>query len=83
MLYFWPVLGGALIAEVIFSIPGLGNYTLVGLTNRDYPVIQGSVLFLSALFSIVILLTDLIFAFIDPRIRSQYVRRRKRVKKEA
>jgi peptide/nickel transport system permease protein len=83
LLYFWPVLGGALIAEVIFSIPGLGNYTLVGLTNRDYPVIQGSVLFLSALFSIVILLTDLIFAFIDPRIRSQYVRRRKRVKKEA
>jgi len=73
-------LGGALIAEVIFSIPGLGNFTLTGLTNRDYPVIQGSVLFLSALFSIVILLVDILFAFIDPRIRSQYSRKKKRVK---
>jgi peptide/nickel transport system permease protein len=71
-------LGGALIAEVIFSVPGLGSYTLSGLTQRDYPVIQGSVLFLSALFSIVILLIDVMFAFIDPRIRSQYVRKKKR-----
>ena len=73
-------LGGALISEVIFSIPGLGNYTLTGLVNRDYPVIQGSVLFLSALFSIVILLIDIVFAFIDPRIRSQYVRAKRRVR---
>jgi peptide/nickel transport system permease protein len=77
-------LGGALIAEVIFSVPGLGNYTLVGLTNRDYPVIQGSVLFLSFLFCVVILIVDVLFAFIDPRIRSQYikVKQRKRVKEE-
>ncbi|MDR2357320.1 MAG: ABC transporter permease [Oscillospiraceae bacterium] len=73
-------LGGALIAEVIFSIPGLGDYTLKALTNRDYPAIQGSVLFLSALFSIVILLIDIAFAFIDPRIRSQYARKRKQTK---
>jgi peptide/nickel transport system permease protein len=73
-------LGGALIAEMIFSIPGLGDYTLKALTNRDYPAIQGSVLFLSALFSIVILLIDIAFAFIDPRIRSQYARRKKQVK---
>ncbi|MDR0906553.1 MAG: ABC transporter permease [Oscillospiraceae bacterium] len=71
-------LGGALIAEMIFSVPGLGSYTLVGLTNRDYPIIQGSVLFLSAIFCVVILLIDIIFAFIDPRIRSQYVRKRSR-----
>jgi peptide/nickel transport system permease protein len=77
-------LGGALIAEVIFSVPGLGSYTLSGLTQRDYPVIQGSVLFLSAIFSVVILLIDVMFAFIDPRIRSQYVRKKRReVKTEA
>ena len=70
-------LGGALIAEVIFSIPGLGSYTLSGLTQRDYPVIQGSVLFMSTLFSIVILLIDIMFAFVDPRIRSQYARKKK------
>ena len=74
---FGMALGGALITETIFSIPGLGQYSLTGLANRDYPVIQGSVLFLSVLFSLVILLIDIIFAFVDPRIRSQYVRQRK------
>jgi peptide/nickel transport system permease protein len=74
-------LGGALIAEVIFSLPGLGQYTLTGLGNRDYPVIQGSVLFISTIFALVILLVDVLFALIDPRIRSQYVRRRKKRRK--
>lgn len=69
---FGMALGGALITETIFAMPGLGQYTLTGLANRDYPVIQGSVLFLSVLFSLVILLIDIIFAFVDPRIRSQY-----------
>lgn len=73
-------LGGALVAEVIFSFPGLGSYTLGGLGNRDYPIIQGSVLFLSTMFCVVILLIDIIFAFVDPRIRSQYVRVKKRVR---
>jgi peptide/nickel transport system permease protein len=70
-------LGGALIAEMIFSIPGLGSFTLTGLTNRDYPVIQSTVLFLSVLFCLVMLLIDVAFAFIDPRIRSQFARKRK------
>ena len=69
---FGVLLGGALISEVIFSIPGLGQYTMTGLSNRDYPVIQGSVLILSTLFAIVILIVDVIFAIVDPRIRSQY-----------
>ncbi|MCL2124917.1 MAG: ABC transporter permease [Oscillospiraceae bacterium] len=76
-------LGGALIAEVIFSVPGLGQYMLAGLTGRDYPVIQASVLFMSVIFCLVILLIDIAFAFIDPRIRSQYVRGRKRLKGDA
>jgi peptide/nickel transport system permease protein len=72
-------LGGALIAEMIFSIPGLGSYTLTGLTNRDYPVIQSTVLFLSIIFCVVMLLIDLAFAFIDPRIRSQFARKKRTV----
>ncbi len=71
-------LGGAMIAEVIFSVPGLGSYMLTGLTNRDYPVIQATSFFMSLVFSIVIILVDILFAFIDPRIRSQYVRRKKK-----
>ena len=72
-------LGGALVTEVIFSIPGLGQFTLSGLSSRDYPVIQGNVLFLSILFCIVMLIVDLVFALVDPRIRSQYARRKKKV----
>jgi peptide/nickel transport system permease protein len=70
---FGASLGGALIIEVIFSVPGLGIYTLTGLNNRDYPVIIGSVLFLSFLFCVVMLAVDVLFAAIDPRVRLQYV----------
>ena len=75
---FGTLLGGVLISETIFSIPGLGQYTMTGLNNRDYPVIQSSVLILSVLFAIVILLVDIVFAIVDPRIRSQYVKRGKK-----
>lgn len=75
---FGTLLGGALVFETIFSIPGLGMYTLQGLSNRDYPVIQSSVLILSTLFAIIILIVDIIFALVDPRIRSQYTRGKKR-----
>ena len=71
-------LGGAMISEVIFSVPGLGSYMLSGLTARDYPVIQATSFFMSLINSIVILLIDIAFAFIDPRIRSQYIRRKKK-----
>ena len=71
-------LGGAMISEVIFSVPGLGSYMLSGLTARDYPVIQATSFFMSLINSIVILLIDIAFAFIDPRIRSQYIRKKKK-----
>ena len=70
---FGSSLGGSLIAEVIYSIPGLGQFTLTGLSTRDYPVIQSSILILSTMFSLIILLVDVIFALVDPRIRSQYI----------
>ena len=80
---FGMALGGSLITEVIFSIPGLGQYVISALINRDYPAIQGTVLFMSVIFCAVILLIDIAFAFVDPRIRSQYVRRKmKRIAEE-
>ena len=66
------MLGGALVIETVFSIPGLGLYMVKGISNRDYPAIQGAVIFLSIAFSLVMLLTDLIYAYVDPRIKSQY-----------
>lgn len=77
---FGASLGGAVIAENIFSIPGLGNYTLSALTSRDYPAVQGSVLFLAVLYSIIMLLVDVVFALVDPRIKSQYSRNKKKKK---
>lgn len=74
-------LGGSMIAEIIYSVPGLGNYMLSGLTARDYPVIQSVSFFLSVIASMVILLVDIAFAFIDPRIRSQYTRKRSAVRR--
>ena len=78
---FGMAMGGSMISEVIFSIPGLGSYTLSALQARDFPVIQTSVLFMSALFAVVLLLIDLAFAFVDPRIRSQYAKRSKKTEK--
>ena len=79
---FGSSLSGAIIAETIYSIPGIGSFTLTGLSNRDYPVIQGSVLIMSSMFAIVILFVDVLFALVDPRIRSQYSGKRKREEKQ-
>ena len=59
-------------AENVFAIPGLGNYTISALTSRDYPVVQGSVLFFTIMFSFILVLVDIVFAMVDPRIKSQF-----------
>lgn len=69
---FSMMLGGTIIVETVFAIPGVGTYMMNAISNRDYPVIQGSVIMLSIAFSIVMLLVDLTYAFVDPRIKSQY-----------
>jgi len=73
-------LGGSLITEMIFSIPGLGQYIMTGLNNRDYPVIQSGILIISGLFTVIILIVDIVFALVDPRIRSQYVSKKRKTK---
>lgn len=62
------LLGGAVIIEQIFSLPGLGQMTLTGINQRDYPVVQGCVLFIAFVYVLVNLVTDLMYAWIDPRI---------------
>ena len=65
-------LGGAVIIESVFSIPGIGQYMVVAISTRDYPVILSTVVVLSIAFCLVMLLVDLAFAFVDPRIKAQY-----------
>ena len=78
---FGMAMGGSLVTEVIFGIPGLGSYTIAALNGRDYPTIQTNVLFLSTLFCLILLLTDVAFGIADPRIRAQYAGRSNKTKK--
>lgn len=63
------LLGGAVLTETIFSWPGIGSYTVEAILKSDYPVVQGAVLFIAAIFVVVNLFVDIIYAFIDPRIK--------------
>jgi peptide/nickel transport system permease protein len=68
-LQFGVLLTGAIITERIFDWPGLGTLILEGINNRDYPLVQGCVLVFSCTYLLVNLLTDLTYAFVDPRIQ--------------
>lgn len=63
------LLGGAVITEVVFSWPGLGSLTIESIQKRDYPVVQACVLLISLTYVVVNTLTDLIYGWLDPRIR--------------
>jgi ABC-type dipeptide/oligopeptide/nickel transport system permease component len=68
-IQFGALLGGAVIVESVFSRPGLGRYTVTAIEQRDFPQIQGIVLFAAAIYVFVNLAVDLTYAVIDPRIR--------------
>ena len=71
-LQFGHLLGGAILTESIFSIPGVGRLMVEAIKMRDYPLVQGGVLYVAVAFSVVNLLVDLLYAFVDPRIKAQY-----------
>ena len=68
-LQFGTLLGGAVITESVFAWPGMGRLLLDSISARDYPVVQGVVLMLAVAFIAINLLTDLVYAYVDPRIR--------------
>jgi peptide/nickel transport system permease protein len=68
-LQFGTLLSGAILTETIFSWPGIGSWIYQGILARDYPVVQGGVVFVSVTFVLVNLLVDLSYAFFDPRIQ--------------
>lgn len=68
-LNFGYVLGGIVIVEQIFAIPGLGRLTLTAIFNREYKVIQATLLLIAIFFSVVNLITDIIYSYLDPRIK--------------
>jgi len=63
------LLGGAVVTETVFSLPGLGKYLVVSIYNRDYPVVQGCILFIALVYVIINLIVDLFYGYFDPRIQ--------------
>lgn len=62
------MLGGAVIVEIIFGWPGIGQFVIVGISQRDYPVVQGFVLYLAVIFLLVNLAIDVLYRWLDPRL---------------
>ena len=71
-------LGGALIVETVFGIPGIGKYIGDAITSRNFPAIQGGVLFLAFVFTVVNLLVDISFVYINPRLKSNIIYKKKK-----
>ncbi len=63
------LLGGAILTETVFNIPGIGRLAYEGIINADLPVIQGTVLFGALFIVIANLVVDIVYAFVDPRVR--------------
>jgi len=72
------MLAGTVVIEMIFAIPGVGWYLVGGIGNRDYAIVQSSVIFLALTFALIMLLVDLAYAFIDPRVKAQFAGKRRR-----
>lgn len=71
-LQFGALMGGAVLTESIFSIPGVGRLMVNAINSRDYPIVQGGVLAIAVSFCVINLLVDLLYAYVNPKIRSQY-----------
>jgi peptide/nickel transport system permease protein len=69
-LTFAILMGGAVITEQVFNIPGVGRLLIQAITRRDYPVVQGIVLVIAGLYVIINLVVDIIYAYLDPRLRA-------------
>lgn len=68
-LQFGYLMGGAILTETVFSWPGIGRWLLDGILGRDFPVIAGGTLFVASFFVLVNLIVDVLYVFLDPRIR--------------
>ncbi len=76
-LQFGSLLGGAVLTESIFAIPGLGKLMVDSIKDRNYPVVQGGVLLIALSFVVVNLIVDILYAYVDPRIKANYAHAKK------
>jgi peptide/nickel transport system permease protein len=65
--------GGAIVTETVFSIPGIGTYMINAAKTRDVPIVMGVIIFVAVFVALINLLVDLIYAFVDPRVKLGYM----------
>lgn len=70
------LLSGAVLTETVFSLPGIGRFMIASVNARDIPGVMGCILFFTIIFSIVNLLVDILYGFLDPRIKADYAKER-------
>ena len=71
---FGGLLGGAIITESVFNMNGLGSLIVLSIKMKDTPTVMASIILLAVMFTIIMLIVDLIYAFIDPRIKAKYIK---------
>lgn len=76
-------LGGALIVETVFSVPGIGKYVADAVTQRNYPALQGGILVLAFLYSIINIVVDIGYTIVDPRLKTNLVSAKKKKKNQS
>ena len=73
-LKFGGMLGGTILIESVFALPGIGTLVVNSIRMKDIPLVMASVIFLAVLFCVILLIVDVIYALIDPRIKAQYIK---------
>ena len=75
------IFGGSIVIENVFSYPGIGQYMINAINQRDYPIVRGCVIMLAIVFAVIMLVVDLAYGFNDPRIKARYESSGKKKKK--
>ena len=69
---FGYLMGGTILVETVFSLPGIGTLMITSIRNQDVPQIQGTVLLFATFICLTMLVVDIAYAFIDPRVKARY-----------
>ena len=69
---FGSMLGGTVIIESVFSMPGLGTVAMNAVNSKDLPLVMGCTIFIAAIFSVIVVFVDLVSAWVDPRVRAKF-----------
>ena len=72
VMYFGSLLGGVVITETVYAMPGVGTLTVNAIRSKDTPQVMAAVMLLATIFCVLMLIVDLLYAFIDPRVRARY-----------